>query len=295
MPPSSAAAARAATYYNYLTGWYTRYASGTYGWHYGIWDPGIVTFDAALRRSNERLVEDVALTPESHVLDVGCGVGGFAVWVAETFGCNVTAVNIAPLQLIVARQLAIQHQVSDRCAFRVMDMAELLFAEDTFDLVVNQESFCHAFDKGAYLSEVHRVLKPGGSWRAIDFGLANASLSHRELDWYRTVCDGFAIPSFLPASAGRTLLRQSGFTDLCIDDLTRQVSPTARLIVRGSLLPVLLARMGLDWLRFPGNRARRSQCRGHFEAGLAYSRGLLRGCFHHYLYRAHKSSRGVEG
>src|SRR5438105_10981518 len=104
-PSAAATARRTAAYYNYLMDWYTRYASGTYGWHHGIWDPGVRSFADALRRSNERLVKGVRLTADSQVLDVGCGVGGFAVWVADAFGCRVTAVNNAPVHLVVARQL----------------------------------------------------------------------------------------------------------------------------------------------------------------------------------------------
>jgi len=214
------------------------------------------------------------------------------VWVAETFGCHVTGINIAPLQLLVARQLAKRRGVANLCEFRVLDMDALDLDTNSVDLVVNQETFCHAADKHNYLHRMHRSLKPGGNWRAIDFGVAGAELSPRQARWYRTVCDGFAVPSFLPSDRTAEIAHELGFVEWSCVDLTPQVLPTARLIMRGSLVPVVLARLRLDWLRFPGDPTRRARERGHFEAGMAYSRGLLKGYFRHYLYAARKAAAG---
>ena len=114
-----------ASYYSDLTTNYLKYAEGTYGWHYGIWDPGISTNVQALLRSNERLVKNTELNSKSQLLDVGCGVGGFAVWAAMKYGCNVTGITICPEHAEFASTLAKEKCVSNLCKFTVMNMDDL--------------------------------------------------------------------------------------------------------------------------------------------------------------------------
>ena len=51
------------------------------------------------RASTEALLERAAITSDSKVLDVGCGVATTAVEIARRYGAHVTAVDIAPLML----------------------------------------------------------------------------------------------------------------------------------------------------------------------------------------------------
>ncbi|MBI3265677.1 MAG: class I SAM-dependent methyltransferase [Chlamydiae bacterium] len=98
-------------YYTHLTSSYFHYASGTYGWHYGVSDPGIKTFPEALLQSNKRLVEKLSIHSDTHILDIGCGLGGFAVWAATRFGCRVTGITLCPSHVTIAEVLAALNQV----------------------------------------------------------------------------------------------------------------------------------------------------------------------------------------
>jgi tocopherol O-methyltransferase len=278
------------TYYTRLTSAYQAYASGTHCWHYGIWDPLVRTHPEALLQSNRRLASGCEVRPGAQILDVGCGVGGFAVWAAAEYGCQVTGITICPAHVVLARQLAAKRGVEDRCEFTLMDMERLTYADQRFDLVVNQETLCYAADKGRYLEQVHRVLRPGGVWRAIEFSVQEAPLSAREERWYRETCTGFHLPGLLPQEAVRDLVRRIGFLRFGSEDLTTRVHRTARPIIRQSFLPVVLASLGAErwWLAADAETLRFQ--RGHYAAGMAYSRGLLRGCFRHYLWSAHRAT-----
>jgi ubiquinone/menaquinone biosynthesis C-methylase UbiE len=94
------------------------------------------------------------------VLEVGCGRGGGASYIArhlhprEMVGVDI----VAPAIGFAQRHYAAQNNLR----FEVADAHRLPFEDDSFDAVVNIESAQHYRDVGRFLSEVRRVLKPGG-------------------------------------------------------------------------------------------------------------------------------------
>jgi len=276
----------AAGYYSDLTRQYERYAAGTHGWHYGIWESDVRSHPAALRRTNELLLRGLRVDANTTILDVGFGVGGFAVWAASTCGARITGITVAAEHVDVARTLAERHGVGERCEFLVADMDALPFPSGTFDVVVNQETFCHAADKQLYLAAVRRVLRPGGAWRAVDFSVRDVMTTPAERASYDAVCRGFHLPSMIPAAEATRLLQDTQFCDIVARDLSVEVRPTASLILRACALPQLAARLRIDWMFRTGGRAQLENRRGHVDAAFHYSRGLQRGLFRHVLYSA---------
>jgi cyclopropane fatty-acyl-phospholipid synthase-like methyltransferase len=67
----------------------------------------------------ERLAKRAAVPAGSHVLDVGCGLGGSAFWLAEQFGCEVTGMTISPVQARMASKKSVTRGLSDRVRFDV--------------------------------------------------------------------------------------------------------------------------------------------------------------------------------
>lgn len=277
-----------AGYYAHLTSQYRHYGGTAHGWHYGIWEPGVETHDDALRRSNELLLRGLDITPSTRILDVGFGEGGFAVWAATQYGASVTGITICRDHVALARRLAAQSGVTSRCRFLVMHMEQLAFEADHFDVVVNQETACYARNKGAYLAEVRRVLKPGGVWRSLDFSIQGGTLPARAERHYRDVCDGFHIPSLAPLSSIVELGAGAGLDMLDARDLTTAVLPTAATIRRQCYLPLVARTLRLDWTLYSRDPSRRRNRRGHVLAAHRYSRGLERGVFRYTYCAARK-------
>ncbi|MFC7675728.1 FAD-dependent oxidoreductase [Mycolicibacterium sp. GCM10028919] len=120
-------------------------------------------------RVNARL-EEVArdLTP-GRALDLGCGEGGDAVWLAE-HGWHVTAVDISDTALGRARDEATARGVADRIAFERHDLSET-FPDGDYDLVSAQ--FLHStvrLERPRILSDAAAAVRPGGHLVIVDHG-----------------------------------------------------------------------------------------------------------------------------
>lgn len=281
-----------ATYYADLSDLYRHYGGEIHGWHYGVWEEGISTHQAALLRSNECLLRDAPVSAGTRILDVGFGEGGFSVWAAATTGAELTGITICSQHIDIARHHARKRGVSEKCRFLTMDLNQLDFPSDYFDIVVNQETACYAQSKQAYIDEVLRILKPGGHWRNLDFSIKTGPLTKAESVAYRDVCTGFHLPSLTPLPETLQILERAGFEVLDARDLTAQVLPTAARIRRLCYLPLLMARLKLDWLRYTSDPIARFNRRGHIIASHRYSQGLERGLFRHVFCVARKPMAG---
>jgi ubiquinone/menaquinone biosynthesis C-methylase UbiE len=96
------------------------------------------------------------------VLDAGCGFGALSVYFANK-GATVDAVDPKEERMRVGREVAERHGLAVR--FRAGWMEELSYRDAAFDLVVMNNSLCYVVDPEARrraISEVHRVIRPGG-------------------------------------------------------------------------------------------------------------------------------------
>ena len=116
----------------------------------------------AMENTNAIMAEAVALTPQTRVLDLGCGYGSTARYLAANFGCHVTGTNISEKELELARERGQEAGLDRLLSFEYGDFHRLPYADDSYDVVWSQEAFLHAADKNAVLSECRRVLKPDG-------------------------------------------------------------------------------------------------------------------------------------
>jgi tocopherol O-methyltransferase len=73
--------------------------------HHGYWNGGETTGQAQIQLM-ERLAQTAEIPRGASVLDIGCGVGGSALWLADRYGCHVTGMTISPVQASMATKAA---------------------------------------------------------------------------------------------------------------------------------------------------------------------------------------------
>ena len=104
----------------------------------------------------------LGLTPSSRVLDVACGKGTTAVFLAKEFGCYVLGVDYGDQNVEAARSLAQAEHVDARVQLERSDAENLPFLEESFDAVICECAFCTFPDKATAAREFFRVLRRGG-------------------------------------------------------------------------------------------------------------------------------------
>ena len=112
-----------------------------------------------------RLLVEKAVRGGDDVLDCGAGTGATGVLTAEKVGDlgRVTLFDLSDDMLAIARQKAAGEKLLGRLTFKVGDMENLPFADDSFDVVLSTYSLCPLFDPIKGAQEMYRVCKPGGN------------------------------------------------------------------------------------------------------------------------------------
>jgi SAM-dependent methyltransferase len=156
------------------------------------------------------------LEPASRVLDLGCGIGGPARYLAATFGCAVTGVDLSPGFIDAAIYLTARCGLSDRVTFQVGDALHLPFVAGAFDSVFLQHVAMNIEDRAALYAEVRRILAPGGRFATYDLVLREGDVVY-PAPWARD-----ASTSFLRSEADtRAALEEAGFTAILWRDDTQ--------------------------------------------------------------------------
>jgi len=150
--------------------------------HFGYFETGRESFDEAVAAHTDLVAELASVSAEDHVLDVGCGVGAPAVRIAQRHGCRITGLNISREQVRQADELIAAAGLSELVRVVRGDARRLPFPDATFDAVLCLEvagDICVTeADKDRLVSELLRVLKPGGRVGFSD--LALRAVPHRK-------------------------------------------------------------------------------------------------------------------
>jgi SAM-dependent methyltransferase len=152
------------------------------------------------------LVGAAGIDASTRVLDVGSGIGGPARYIAATFGCKVTGIDLSPAFVDAATWLTARSGLSDRVKFRVGDALHLPFEEAAFDAVFLQHVAMNIEDRGALYAEVRRVLAPGGKFVTYDVVLRDGDIEY-PLPWARDASASF----LLSENDTRKAMEQAGY------------------------------------------------------------------------------------
>ena len=112
--------------------------------------------------ATDALAHHAKINESTHVLDLCCGLGGPARYLAHHYGCRVTGVDMNTDRLAGAVRLTERTKLQDRVLFHHANALQTGLADETFDVIVSQEAFCHIPNKKALITECARLLKPGG-------------------------------------------------------------------------------------------------------------------------------------
>jgi demethylmenaquinone methyltransferase/2-methoxy-6-polyprenyl-1,4-benzoquinol methylase len=117
-----------------------------------------------------KLVEMLRLAGDEAALDIACGTGDITFAIARRLNSGrVTGLDITAGMLDIAERKRRERQVAN-ASFHRGDIMQMPFADETFDCVTGGYALRNVPDLAAAVTEIKRVLKPGGRFFSLDFG-----------------------------------------------------------------------------------------------------------------------------
>ncbi|MFW8636586.1 class I SAM-dependent methyltransferase [Cribrihabitans pelagius] len=150
--------------YHYDLGneFYSLWLDNTMTYSSALFKDGQDSLESAQRAKYASLVDQMGVKPGDHVLEIGCGWGGFAEYAAKERGLRVTGLTISQEQLRYARQRIEAAGLSGQVELRMQDYRD---CKGTFDGIASIEMFEAVGEKywPAYFGTIRDRLKPGGT------------------------------------------------------------------------------------------------------------------------------------
>jgi ubiquinone/menaquinone biosynthesis C-methylase UbiE len=177
------------------------------------------------REATANLASLLNLQPNSHVLDVGSGIGGPSRYLASKFGCHVTGLDLVEEYCRVADSLAKRVNLDNLLTYRQGYATQMPFEDATFDVVWTQHASMNIADKHRLYSEMYRVLKHGGKLAVNEGYKGSSDMDDSSLYFPVPWAADPSISHLISAEEVRKLLREVvGFKEVVWEDKTQHVS-----------------------------------------------------------------------
>ena len=160
------------------------------------------------------LADRLPLKAGQHIVDIGCGLGGPARYLAKRFQCNVSGVDITEPFVEAANNLTALLRMERQVHIEHGDGQHLPYADSTFDGAFTQHVTMNVADRLAFFAEAYRVLKPGAFFALTEHGLGEKGDPHYPVPWSM---DGSGAYLVTPSET-RALLQRAGFIDIRMED-----------------------------------------------------------------------------
>tara|TARA_R110001583_G_scaffold27561_2_gene98395 strand:- start:7577 stop:8392 length:816 start_codon:yes stop_codon:yes gene_type:complete len=185
--------------------------------------------------ATKELIKLANFTPDMHILDVGCGVGGSTRRLSHETDCHVTGIDLSNEYIDAAERLTQLLNMQGRVKFHACSALDLPFDDNTFDGAWSIQMNMNVEDKLGWLKEMYRVLKPGA--RAVLYevcGNKNTPI-HFPVPWAQDSSMSFLIPQ----DSFRDVITSSGFnidvwndkTDLAQKVFARMTEPQGESVM----------------------------------------------------------------
>jgi tocopherol O-methyltransferase len=191
--------------------------------HHGFWENG-ESIERAQLKLMERLAEEARIPRGARVLDIGCGIGGSAFWLAEQYDCHVTGLTISPVQARIGTKKARAKRLADQIRFSVTDANEWQPGPESVDAIWIMESSEHFRDKKYFFERCARALKPDGVLAVCAWLRGEHSENEQRL--VTSVAEAMFSASLDTLSQYAAWMRDAGLEVQTAKDITANVAPT---------------------------------------------------------------------
>ncbi len=240
--------------------------------HHGLYRGGFDTRARAVLRLVDLVAERAGIEAGTGVLDVGCGYGATARYLANRLGARVTGVTLSRTQW---RYATAPERAVPGVEIRRGDWLEMEVDGGAHDVVLSIESLSHMEDKDAFFRKAADALRPGGRLVVCAWLAADAPGPWQVRHLLEPICEYGRLPGLADEAECRVWLRDAGFREIAVEDLTSRVRRTWTGVI-GSIARALAAKP--EYWRFLLDRRQANRV---FAAAvprmwMAYRTGALR-------------------
>ena len=198
--------------------------------HIGIYSSPTDTIATASRRTVERMAATAGiLTSATRVLDMGAGYGGAARYLAKTYGCRVTCLNLSEVENARNRVKTMEQGLEHLVDVIEGSFEEVPLPDHSFDFVWSQDAFLHAGNRAAIVAEIDRVLVKEGAKVVFTDPMAAGDA---DLEGLKPILARLQLGSLGSLASYRREFERRGFRDMGFEELTEQLVETYSRVLR---------------------------------------------------------------
>lgn len=209
------------------------------------------------------------------IVDVGCGIGGSTLYLAQKYQAKAQGITLSPQQAKRATERAKEADLAERVSFQVANALEMPFADNSFDLVWSLESGEHMPDKTQFLQECYRVLQPGGklvmaTWCHRPTNSLAGELTADEQKHLQEIYRVYCLPYVISLPEYEAIALNCGLQNIRTDDWSMAVAPFWDVVIDSAFTPqAIVGLLDSGWQTIEAALSLSLMSRG-------YERGLIR-------------------
>jgi tocopherol O-methyltransferase len=204
--------------------------------HHGYWQHETTTRKAAQDKLVEVLADAAEIGRGTRILDVGCGFGASARYLAQRFESKVIGINISQSQVQIAKSIV---SGCDPLPHFVISDAEFPAIRTEVDVLWAVEAISHVTTKADCFDRLLKLLVPGGRVAVTDWFKAEGLDSYVESRYIQPIIEHMLVPELTTLNYYAITLERLGCRVLKVRDLSASVAKTWDVCLTFNQLPLV--------------------------------------------------------